>query len=69
MRLKCLRNVIVVTKGPGWFVKIADFGVSKRGQQDDTTLHTMQQGTFGFAAPEALRFSPESTYNFSVDTW
>lgn len=63
---------MVVTKGPDWFVKIADFGISKRRQHDVTTLHTLQRGTFGFAAPEALGFSVNnniSSYSFSVDMW
>ncbi|KAK3361781.1 kinase-like domain-containing protein [Lasiosphaeria ovina] len=65
-------NIMVVTCRPEWFVKIADFGISKRRQQDVTTLHTMQRGTFGFAAPEALGFSKDGSvgsYTFSVDMW
>jgi serine/threonine protein kinase len=60
---------MVVTPGPDWFIKITDFGISKRRQQDVTTLHTMQRGTFGFAAPEALGLTSDSTYTFSVDMW
>lgn len=60
---------MVVNKGPDWFVKIADFGISKRRQQDVTTLHTLQRGTFGFAAPEVLGFASDMTYTFSVDMW
>lgn len=60
---------MVVNKGPDWFVKIADFGISKRRQQDVTTLHTLQRGTFGFAAPEVFGFARHSPYTFSVDMW
>ncbi|KAK8137469.1 hypothetical protein PG984_002962, partial [Apiospora sp. TS-2023a] len=62
-------NIMVVTSGPDWFVKIADFGISKRRQQDVTSLHTLRRGTFGFAAPEVFGFMPDSTYTFSVDMW
>lgn len=60
---------MVVSKDPDWFVKITDFGVSKRRQQDVTTLHTMQRGTFGFVAPEVLELLPDKSYTFSVDMW
>lgn len=62
-------NIMVVSKGPEWFVKITDFGVSKRRQQDVTTLHTMNRGTLGFVAPEVLENRPDSSYTFSVDMW
>ncbi|KAI1861560.1 hypothetical protein JX265_009527 [Neoarthrinium moseri] len=62
-------NIMVVTQGPDWFVKIADFGISKRRQQGVTTLHTMQRGTLGFVAPEVLGFYSNGTYTYSVDMW
>ncbi|KAK3385267.1 kinase-like domain-containing protein [Podospora didyma] len=65
-------NIMVVSGGPDWFVKISDFGISKRRQQDVTTLQTLQRGILGFAAPEAHGFSRDnsvSTYSFSVDLW
>ncbi|CAH0018935.1 unnamed protein product [Clonostachys rhizophaga] len=65
-------NVMVVDKGPDWFVKITDFGISKRRQLGVTTLHTMQRGTFGFAAPEVLGLDlekPGGSYSFAVDMW
>ncbi|KAK1827472.1 kinase-like domain-containing protein [Podospora conica] len=46
-------NIMVVNKGPDWWVKIADFGISKR-RHELTSLQTLQRGTFGFAAPEAV---------------
>lgn len=60
---------MVVNKGPPWFVKIADFGISKRRQEDVTTLHTLQRGTLGFAAPEVFGFGSDKKYTFSVDMW
>ncbi|KAM6510628.1 hypothetical protein FSOLCH5_011073 [Fusarium solani] len=62
-------NIMVVTKGPNWFVKIADFGISRRRHQDVTTLLTLKRGTLGFAAPEALGVESDVTYSFSVDMW
>ncbi|KAH7126103.1 kinase-like domain-containing protein [Dactylonectria macrodidyma] len=62
-------NIMVVTKTPKWFVKIADFGISKRRHHDVTTLLTMQRGTLGFAAPEALGAIPDNASPFSLDMW
>ncbi|VUC30519.1 unnamed protein product [Clonostachys rosea] len=65
-------NVMVVDKGPDWYVKITDFGISKRRQQGVTTLHTMQRGSLGFAAPEVLGLDlgkPGGSYSFAVDMW
>jgi serine/threonine protein kinase len=63
-------NIMVVSRTPRWFVKITDFGISKRRQQGVTTLHTMQRGTLGFAAPEVLGMDgAEGSYTFAVDIW
>ncbi|WAO95561.1 Protein kinase domain-containing protein [Fusarium falciforme] len=62
-------NIMVVTKGPNWFVKIADFGISRRRHQDVTTLLTSKRGTLGFAVPEALGVESDVTYSFPVDMW
>lgn len=62
----------MVTAGPEWFVKIADFGISKRRQPGVTTVRTKQIGTHGFTAPELLNFKSEnaaSSYTHSVDMW
>lgn len=62
----------MVTAGPEWFVKIADFGISKRRQPGVTTVRTKQIGTHGFTAPELLNFKSENTassYTHSVDMW
>ena len=64
---------MVVAPGPGWKVKIGDFGISKRRQQDVTSLHTLQRGTLGYAAPEVLGFGARNavstSYTSSVDIW
>ncbi|KAK8017869.1 calcium/calmodulin-dependent protein kinase type 1B [Apiospora rasikravindrae] len=62
-------NIMVVTKSPDWFVKIADFGISKRRRQDVTTLATLQRGTMGFMAPEVLGYTDGGTYTSLVDMW
>ncbi|KAL9024368.1 MAG: hypothetical protein Q9196_006568 [Gyalolechia fulgens] len=46
-------NILVVEKGPKWWIKIADFGISKRATEGLTALRT-QTGTPAFAAPEVL---------------
>ncbi|KAJ3456914.1 hypothetical protein MRS44_014055 [Fusarium solani] len=50
------------------FVKIADFGISKRRHQDTSTL-TIQRGTLGFVAPEVISAGSEKSYACSVDMW
>lgn len=65
---------MVVTKGPDWFVKVADFGISKRRRQDCTITLTHQRGTLGFAAPEQLGLFQDEDGNtgsssFGGDMW
>ncbi|KAH9890226.1 protein kinase-like domain-containing protein [Xylariomycetidae sp. FL2044] len=65
-------NIMVVTKATDWYVKIADFGISKRRQEGVTTLRTIQQGTLGYAAPEAIGIGGdgnERSYTLAVDMW
>jgi len=62
---------MVVEKSPDWWVKLADFGISKR-RHDVTTLQTLKRGTMGFAAPEAVGISADSedgTYSTAVEIW
>ncbi|KAJ5888799.1 hypothetical protein N7495_008840 [Penicillium taxi] len=64
-----------VTTGPNWWIKIGDFGFSKRF--DETNITATQVGTPRFIAPEVLQLYPpelngqninhRSTY--SVDIW
>lgn len=42
---------MVVFKGPEWWIKIADFGLTKSALEDFTQLRTVA-GTPAFAAPE-----------------
>lgn len=52
-------------KGPEWWVKIGDFGISKRVSKNETELKTMI-GTPCYLAPEVLH---HSTYTNTVDMW
>ncbi|KAK0716152.1 kinase-like domain-containing protein [Lasiosphaeris hirsuta] len=64
-------NIMVVDEGPHWWVKIADFGISKR-RHEMTSLQTLQRGTFGFAAPEAVGFSRDDddrAHVGALDMW
>jgi serine/threonine protein kinase len=66
---------MVFRPGPSWWVKIGDFGISKR-VEDSTALRTVI-GTLGFMAPEMLHIyaldEPEPTSDFfytaAVDMW
>jgi serine/threonine protein kinase len=72
-----VKNVLVVKSKPDWWVKIADFGISKR-TGDNTALRT-QIGTPAYAAPEVLGiFTLEElnvakeeipSYTVAVDIW
>lgn len=67
------KNVFVVQKPPHapWWVKIGDFGISKRAVAD-TALHT-QIGTASYTAPEILGYFDTTTlhagYDNAVDMW
>ena len=60
-------------KGPGWWVKIADFGISKRIEA--TALQT-RIGTEAYLAPEVKGIytadskpEDEETFSLAVDIW
>ncbi|OQE44134.1 hypothetical protein PENCOP_c002G08812 [Penicillium coprophilum] len=68
-------NVFVVAKGPQWWVKIGDFGFSKR-IKEDSSLRSMV-GTRLFLAPEVQMIHPPGIdetsaifhYTEKVDIW
>ncbi|KAH6987033.1 kinase-like domain-containing protein [Ilyonectria destructans] len=65
-------NILIFQKGPAWWVKIADFGISKRGVEASTVLRTMDIGTRGFMAPEILGlYSAHDALAYTpvVDLW
>lgn len=53
---------------PDWWVKIADFGISKRATEELTTLRILT-GTPAFAAPEVLSFTQSESYTNAIDIW
>ncbi|KAH8172490.1 protein kinase domain-containing protein [Sarocladium implicatum] len=71
------KNILVVDPGPDWWVKIGDFGISKRAEEGSTICRT-RIGTEGYCAPEVLRAPTVSeirgepskrSYTASVDLW
>ena len=62
------QNIFVVEKSPNWWVKIGDFGISKRIGEDGTYLHTTV-GTERFMAPEVLDEDNLGGYTNAVDIW
>ncbi|KAF4175439.1 hypothetical protein CNMCM8694_008179 [Aspergillus lentulus] len=63
-------NIFVVQKGPHWWVKIGDFGVSKRTREGDSAFQTVA-GTPGFWAPEVNMTlgRDDIQYTQMVDIW
>ncbi len=53
-------NILVVLPGPVWWVKLADFGISKHVLETSTTSHS-GFATLGFVAPEVLRIFPPNS--------
>ncbi|RSL79961.1 hypothetical protein CEP51_006949 [Fusarium floridanum] len=67
-----LQNILIKSKPPdNWWVKICDFGVSKRAEDDSPSIATTVVGTPGFMPPEILGFSPGPcrANGFMVDMW
>lgn len=64
------QNILVVKDNPDIWVKIGDFGITKRVPQDGTSLRT-ETGTSGYVAPEVLGYHDQesSKYTNAVDLW
>jgi serine/threonine protein kinase len=63
------QNVFVMSTSPQWWVKIADFGISKRINSDQTALRT-RIGTPRYLAPEVEDDELlDSDYTQAVDIW
>ncbi|CAH0027501.1 unnamed protein product [Clonostachys rhizophaga] len=64
-------NILIKSQPPQeWRVKLADFGISKRG--GEITQSTDIRGTKSFMAPELLiegSDKPEVLYSFAIDMW
>src|ERR1700712_396312 len=67
-----MQNVLVIHGSPKWWVKLADFGISKR-LTDSTGYSSRGVGTLTYMAPEIIKFldSPEPGQHYSnaVDIW
>ncbi|KAL8744751.1 MAG: hypothetical protein Q9190_003049 [Brigantiaea leucoxantha] len=64
------QNIFVVQKTPRWWVKIGDFGITKRVGSDQTALRT-ETGTPYFSAPEVEPddYRVSVRYTSAVDLW
>jgi serine/threonine protein kinase len=67
------QNIFVVQHSPNWWVKIGDFGISKRVANNETALQT-NVGTPLYLAPEVFHYVPLSdeesdAYTNAVDVW
>ncbi|KAE9363175.1 kinase-like protein [Stipitochalara longipes BDJ] len=67
------QNILVAQKSPNWWVKLADFGLSKKIQAGLTALRT-SAGTQSYQAPEFFHFletseEDDDEYTNSVDIW
>ncbi|KAF3936768.1 Obscurin [Dactylella cylindrospora] len=73
------QNVLVFKDRPSWWVKIADFGISKRVEDQERTALRTQIGTPAYIAPEVVGIFPLAdlavaetearTYTLAVDIW
>lgn len=67
------KNIMVVSKTPEWFVKISDFGVSKRRLPDATLQYTSKWLSVNYAAPEQLGLGVDASTAqkspFAMDIW
>ncbi len=63
------QNVFVMQKTPMWWVKLGDFGITKRIDNEQTALRT-RIGTARYLAPEIEDDDfPDSDYTQAVDIW
>ena len=63
------QNVFVMQKDPLWWVKLGDFGITKRIDNEQTALRT-RIGTARYLAPEIEDDDfPDSEYTQAVDMW
>jgi serine/threonine protein kinase len=64
-----LQNLLVIHGPPKWWVKLADFGLSKR--LTELTAYRTKSGTQSYMAPEILDYLDTSSedYTNAVDLW
>jgi serine/threonine protein kinase len=66
-----IQNILVLHPTPNWWVKISDFGISKK--VEGTALRTAI-GTESYLAPEVRGFiadddNADGTFSLAVDVW
>lgn len=71
-----IKNLLVVEKPPekDWWVKISDFGISKRSTAGRQAYSTVNIGTEEYMAPEVRLFRPrnkggKASYTVAADIW
>lgn len=66
-----VQNILVVHGPPQWWIKLADFGLSKK--LTETTAYYTKGGTQSYMAPEVLDYldtdTPSGEYTNAVDLW
>ena len=66
LTISCLKNILVQQPGPSWWVKIADFGFSKRAKADSEAADTYCYSP-GFSAPEQRDIYSEERCSHATD--
>ncbi|WAO89925.1 Protein kinase domain-containing protein [Fusarium falciforme] len=61
-------NIMVVSRAPTWYVRVADFGISTRLSDSDTSTFS-SRGTLGYIAPEVIHIIPDQRCSVSADMW
>lgn len=73
--LTSAQNIFVVQTTPSWWVKIGDFGISKRVRPEDATELRTEAGPIGYQAPEIRGLVANAAnlgsaaYTNAVDLW
>ncbi|RSL49799.1 hypothetical protein CEP53_009030 [Fusarium sp. AF-6] len=62
-------NIMVVSRDPDWFVKIGDFGISRRLSDDIDTSDPVYCGTPGYMAPQFNGPATSLQLLLSPDMW
>ena len=67
-----MQNILVCRGSPHWWVKLTDFGLSKK--RTDETAYRTTTGTHVYMAPEVLNYVPRinprsNEYTNAIDLW
>jgi serine/threonine protein kinase len=65
--LTCAKNILIKSTPPEVWVKLGDFGLSKR-VEDGLGISATLKGTMGFIAPELYGLTPRTT-DYATDIW